>query len=140
MNDSKRTAIIDKLIKMEGYLQELKEFRPVDFEKFLADKKTKYTIERLMQLIIELALDINNLVIKNEGGYPENDYFNSFIDLNELNVFDFDFAYKIAFNTKLWSRLLYKHEKIDNKKVYEIIDKTYSYYLEYIKNIYTYLG
>ena len=140
MNDSKRTSIIDKVIKMEGYLHELKEFKPVDFKQFLSDKKTKYTIERLMQLIIDLALDINNLVIKNEGGYPACDYFNSFIDLSELNVFDSDFAYKIAPSTGLRNRLVHEYEKIDDKIVYESIDKTYMYYLEYIKKIYTYLG
>ena len=56
----------------------------------------KYAIERLLQLIIDLALDINNMVIKCEGGYPASDYFNSFINLIELNVFAEDFAYKIA--------------------------------------------
>lgn len=139
MNDSRRTSIIDKLIKMEGYLQELKEFKPVTFEEFLSDKKTKYTTERLLQLVIDLALDINNLVIKNEGAYPASDYFNSFIELIELGVLDSGFAYKIAPSTGLRNRLVHEYEKVDDKIVYESIDKTYEYYVKYIKKIYAYL-
>lgn len=139
MNEEKNFLLKEKLIKMETYLKELRELKPNTYEQYLADKTVKYAIERLFQLIIDLAMDINNMIIKLEGAYPAADYFNSFIDLIELKVLEKEFAYNIAPSTGIRNRLVHEYEKINDKIVYESIDKTNNYYLEYMKNILYYL-
>ena len=68
------------------------------------------------------------MVIKNEGGYPASDYFNSFINLIELEVLNEDFANEIAPSTGLRNRLVHEYERINDEIVYNNIDKTISYY------------
>lgn len=140
MTDSLRTAVIDKLLKIEQYLKELKAVMPADYQEYLSNKMKRYAIERLIQLIIDLALDINNIIIKDKGKPPAIDYFNSFVELIEIGVLDKEFAYQIAPSTGLRNRLVHEYEKIDNKIVYDSIDKTYHIYRKYIKEISKYLG
>ncbi|MDI3548720.1 MAG: hypothetical protein PWR10_2372 [Halanaerobiales bacterium] len=140
MTNSLRTAVIDKLLKIEQYLKELKAVMPADYQEYLSNKMIRYAIERLIQLIIDLALDINNIIIKDKGKPPAIDYFNSFVELIEIGVLDKEFAYQIAPSTGLRNRLVHEYEKIDNKIVYDSIDKTYHIYRKYIKEISKYLG
>jgi len=70
--------IVNKLIKMEKYISELEKFKPDTFKKYQNDQLKRYAIERLIQLIIDLALDINNILIKKSDRYPAQDYYSSF--------------------------------------------------------------
>ena len=139
MKPERENAINEKLIKLEEYLKELKDYKPERFQQYISNKKNKYAVERLLQLIIDLALDINNMIIKGEGGYPASDYFNSFINLIELGVFDDDFANEIAPSTGLRNRLVHEYERVNDKIVYNNIDKTINYYKKYLKYIMKYL-
>ena len=139
MKEERENAINEKMIKLEEYLRELKDYKPESFEQYVTNKKDKYAVERLLQLIIDMALDINNMIIKSEGGYPASDYFNSFINLIELNVFDESFANEIAPSTGLRNRLVHEYEKVNDKIVYKNIDKTINYYKKYLKYILKYL-
>ncbi|MFW6287551.1 MAG: type VII toxin-antitoxin system HepT family RNase toxin [bacterium] len=139
MTDSLKALLTDKMIKMEQYLVELKDAKPDDFSEYLSSHLSRYAIERLLQLIVDLALDINNIIIKDRAKPPASDYFNSFIELIEIGVLDEKFAYQIAPSTGLRNRLVHEYEKIDNKIVYKSIDKIYDYYLAYIKAIVQYI-
>ncbi len=139
MTNSLRTALTDKIIKMEQYLAELREAKPNNYTDYISNKMIRYGIERLLQLIVDLALDINNIIIKDMDRAPAADYFNSFIELIEIGVLDEEFAYQIAPSTGLRNRLVHEYEKIDNNIVYKSIDKTYNYYIKYMKRIVGYI-
>ena len=139
MKEERENAVNEKLIKLEEYLRELKSYKPESFEQYVANRKNKYAVERLLQLIIDLALDINNMIIKSEGGYPASVYFNSFINLIVLDVFDEYFANEIAPSTGLRNRLVHEYEEVNDKIVYKNIDKTICYYKKYLKHIMKYL-
>lgn len=53
--------ITGKLIKMKEYLNQLKKIAPGTYRDYLKDLVPKYAVERLIQLIVDLALDINNI-------------------------------------------------------------------------------
>lgn len=71
---------------------------------------------------------------------PANDYFNSFIDLIELDILDHDFAYNIAPSTGLRNRLVHEYESINDKIVYESIDKVTVFYSKYVSVINRFVG
>lgn len=140
MNAAMNNALIEKLIKLEVYLAELIELKPNSYQKYLSNKTERYAIERLTQLVIDLALDINNIIIKDNGGYPAPDYYSSFIELIELKVLEQSFAEEIAASTGLRNRLVHEYEKINNRIVYDSITKTAQYYRQYIRLIKKYIG
>ncbi len=127
--------ITEKLIKMKKYLKELKSIRPADFSLYIQNLTTRYAVERLMQLIVDLALDINNIILSQKGKPAAVDYFNSFMDLADCGVLPPEFAAQIAPSTGLRNRLVHEYEEVDNKIVYSSIDKTIDMYGRYITEI-----
>jgi uncharacterized protein YutE (UPF0331/DUF86 family) len=127
--------IVNKLIKMEKYISELEKFKPNTFKEYKNDQLKRYAIERLIQLIIDLALDINNMLIKRSDRYPAQDYYSSFLELIDLEILSEEFAKDIAPSTGIRNRLVHEYEEVDDKVVYQNLDKLIKYYLSYIKHI-----
>ncbi|TDO83351.1 uncharacterized protein YutE (UPF0331/DUF86 family) [Halanaerobium saccharolyticum] len=127
--------IVNKLIKMEEYISELEEFKPETYKEYKNDQLKRYAIERLIQLIIDLALDINNVLIKKSDHYPAQDYYSSFLELVELEILPEEFARDIAPSTGIRNRLVHEYEKVNDKVVYQNLDKLVKYYLDYIKYV-----
>lgn len=127
--------IVNKLIKMEEYISELEGFKPETYNEYKNDQLKRYAIERLIQLIIDLALDINNILIKKLDHYPAQDYFSSFLELVDLEILPEEFARDIAPSTGIRNRLVHKYEKVNDKVVYQNLDKLIKYYLDYIKYV-----
>jgi uncharacterized protein YutE (UPF0331/DUF86 family) len=127
--------IVNKLIKMEEYINELEKYKPQTYNEYQNDQLKRYAIERLIQLIIDLALDINNILIKKADKYPAQDYYSSFLELIDLEILPEEFAKDIAPSTGIRNRLVHEYEKIDDRIVFQNLDKLIDYYLDYIKYV-----
>lgn len=132
--------VTEKLIKMKDYLNQLKKFTPSTYQDYLKELLPKYAVERLIQLIVDLALDINNIILSYLKKPPAADYFNSFIDLAECGVLEDTFAIKIAPSTGLRNRLIHEYEAINDRIVFESIDETIEQYTFYMKEINKYIN
>ena len=85
-----------KLTKLIQYLDELKAVQDYTLEEYLDNYFIKRTTERLIQLIVEVATDINGHIIVDEGHNPPHNYYQSFIKLGQLKLIDEDLAQKLA--------------------------------------------
>ncbi|AEF17935.1 protein of unknown function DUF86 [Thermoanaerobacterium xylanolyticum LX-11] len=133
-------VIQEKLVRMLEHINELKQLSSCTYEEYVHDIKLKYAIERLLQLIVDLALDINNMILAYLKRPPASDYFNSFIDLSEIGILDVDFAVKIAPASGLRNRLVHQYEKIDDKIVYNSVKMTIEDFSKYVDIISRYIG
>lgn len=134
-------TICKKLSVLLGYYKELKKVvKDISQENYSEQLLIKRTVEREIQLIVECATDINNMILKKLNKGPSKDYFNSFIDLAENHVLKLDFALGIAPSTGLRNILVHEYQKIDDEIVFKSIENVTKYYLEYIDIISTYLG
>jgi uncharacterized protein YutE (UPF0331/DUF86 family) len=106
--------IVEKLLKMKEYIHQLKVIRPASYEEYLQSLTTKYAVERLLQLIVDLALDINNIILSYKGKPA---------------------AAQIAPSSGLRNRLVHEYEEINNQIVYNSIEKTIDMYVLYMKEI-----
>ncbi len=59
-----------KLSHLDGYLDELERYRDVDLEMYLAASGPRRAVERLIQLIVETAADVNVHVPTELEGRP----------------------------------------------------------------------
>jgi uncharacterized protein YutE (UPF0331/DUF86 family) len=132
--------VTEKLIKMKDYLNQLKNFLPSTYQDYIKDLLPKYAVERLIQLIVDLSLDINNIILAYLKRPPASDYFNSFIDLAEYGVLEDSFATKIAPSTGLRNRLIHEYEAVNDRIVFESIDETIEQYTLYMKEINQYIN
>jgi len=134
-----RELVRRKLNKLIQYLKELEAAEEYTFADYLDNYFIKRTVERLLQLIVETATDINSHIAVDDGKKAANDYYESFILLSELDVFDRKFAYKIAPSTGLRNRIVHEYEEIDDQIVYNSIDDTLKMYKKYIEFIENYI-
>lgn len=124
-----------KLNKMIEYLGQLEEVNQYSLENYLDNFFVRRTGERLIQLIVETATDINGHLIVSSGHKPPADYYSSFVKLGDYQILEQNFAKKIAPSAGLRNRLVHEYEEIDDKIVYKSIQKTIKSYKKYIRKI-----
>ncbi|MCK8827635.1 DUF86 domain-containing protein [Natroniella acetigena] len=61
-----RELVRGRLLKLEEYINDLKEYEDIKFIKYKNDKLVKRFIERTLQLAIESCLDIGSHIISDE--------------------------------------------------------------------------
>ena len=138
MSDHDR--ICAKLDKLQSYYTELKSFSSISLDEYINNSIYRRAIERTIQLIVECATDINNMLLKMQGNKGAVDYFNSFIDIAEEDIIPNEFALKIAPSTGLRNILVHEYEEINDEVVYNSINTCLQYYLEYMNLINQYLN
>lgn len=124
-------VITEKLLRLLQYLQQLEDTQPDTYDRYASDLTRRLASERLIQLIVDIALDINNLMLSAHRCAPASDYFNSFIDLAEAGVLDATFAVSIAPSTSIRNRLVHEYEKTDDRIVFASIPKFLALYRQY---------
>jgi len=129
---------LDILINYYGELQQLT--AGLSYNDYVNNLAAKRAIEREIQLIVESATDINNMILKKIGKSFLRDCYNSFIDLAENNVIDMEFAVKIAPSAGLRNILVHGYKKIEDEIVYSSISNVRELYSEYIGIISKFLG
>ena len=73
-------VIREKLTRMGGYLQELEPLGNYSMEEYCANGLVKHTAERLIELVVEAAVDINGFLVTMAGSPPPKDYDASFLE------------------------------------------------------------
>lgn len=139
MNNPFREILHDKLTALQSYYKELAELQHITFADYLRNRLYKRTVERLLQLIVEAATDINNIVLRETGQEVPVDYYSSFVKMAEANVFPMEFAREIAPSTGLRNIIVHEYEVIDDRVVHASIQNTMKYYMRYMRYLEKYL-
>jgi len=117
--DKKR--ILSKFVEIDSYLEELDEIKPLEFEDYEGSILNKRSIERILQISIEVVLDICNLLVSD---------LNLGIPADEDSVFD-KLRKKKIISKKLYDILIemkgfrnvlvHKYGAIEDEKVFEVL-------------------
>ena len=115
----KEKLVINKLNELEKYLKQLREYEGVDKEKFEYDLNKLWSVERGLQLCIQIILDIGNHILSEEGITVEN-YSDIFKELIKLDVIPMEFGKRIRGMAGFRNILVHEYADVD----LEIIVKT----------------
>lgn len=131
--------VLTKLDFMIKYLDSLKCFESVTLEEYIDDYNKQLVVERLLQLIIQVAIDINRYFLKQlEVEQPETN-FEIFIEVGRRGIIAMELAEQLAPSGSLRNRLVHMYEEIDPVKVHEAIQKTLQTYRIYQRQVTNYL-
>lgn len=128
-------VVIDKLLRMAQYLDQIEANRPAEYAQYASDDMRRLALERLIQLVVDLALDVNNILSSSRNHAPASDYFNSFLDMAELGFLEEGFALAIAPSTSIRNRLVHEYEKTDDRIVFASLPKFVDMYRQYVSRI-----
>ncbi len=124
-----------KLVYLKQYLSNLEKYKKISKKDY---PKHHFEIERLLQLIVEVACDINSHIVVQLNMKPPSDYYQSFIDLGKTGVISQSLAKKIAPSSALRNALIHAYEEIDDEKVRQSIRLSLKYFPRYIEALQQY--
>lgn len=128
-------VIRQKLAVLHGYLGELKAHRAISFEDFVAGGDPQRAIERLLQLVVEAAVDINTHVATEAQGIPPTDYTDSFWSAAKSGLISVELATRLAPSAGLRNALVHEYGDIDNAKVHSAIPMAINGFRDYVREV-----
>lgn len=106
-----------KLAHLDGYLDELSAYHGLALDAYRAPGGPRRAVERLIQLVVEAAVDINIHVVTELEGRPPVDYRSSFAAAARVGVIDDDLARRLAPAAGLRNALVHDYVDIDDARV-----------------------
>lgn len=131
--------ITTRLEFITRYLENLKRFQVISWDDYYNNFDTQLITERLIQLMAQAAIDINEHILSklNPGNSLTN--FEAFIELGKYGVISPELAQQIAPSAGLRNRLVHEYDEIDPRKVFEAISSALQQYPLYVRQINNYV-
>lgn len=129
----RKLAIIIENLKVLEPIKEMKR------KEYIEDVYKRKATERLLQELIEAAIDINTHIIVETGNVVPGDYYDSFIKAGELKIISADLAVRLAPSAGLRNRLVHEYDLLDHSLVLEAVRMVKELYSAYVKEIEDYL-
>ncbi len=118
-----REKILQKFIQVDEYLRILNKISKSSEQDFLKDKILIGSAKYYLQVSIECCLDAVNHIIASERFRAPKDYADSFSILEENGILESFLVIKLRQMAKFRNRLVHLYGEIDDKFVYEFIQK-----------------
>jgi uncharacterized protein YutE (UPF0331/DUF86 family) len=133
-----------KLQLIAEELGRLLEFKDASFEEITGDFIKLAAVERILERIVNRAVDVNeHLIGAASSGHEQKTarltYRETFLMLADLGVYPRDFADAISKSAGLRNVLVHEYNDVDRRIVYGSIRTCISQYREYIDRIEAYL-
>jgi uncharacterized protein YutE (UPF0331/DUF86 family) len=137
---------LDKAVvrrKLGVIVENLKALEPVrqrEKEEYVKDLFMRKAVERLLQELIEAAIDINVHIIAGSGNPVPEDYYESFIRAGSAGFLSPALAEQLAPSAGLRNRLVYEYDTLDHAIVLDAVKMAEELYPRYIKEIEDYIS
>lgn len=128
-----------KISRLSMYLERLRPLLGKTLEEYRSDFYVKSSAERLIQLIVECATDVNNHVVVETGNRPPEDYSVSFVRAAEVGMISGELAEKLKGSAGMRNILVHEYMDIDDEKVYQAMPLAIKEYTEYIRQVEAFL-
>jgi uncharacterized protein YutE (UPF0331/DUF86 family) len=129
--------------KLATIVENLKALEPIGkmtLREYVQELYKRKATERLLQELIEAAIDINTYIIVQTGNKVPDDYYESFIKLGELNIISSDLAEKLAPSAGLRNRLVHEYDTLEHSMVLAAVIRAGELYPNYIQEIEDYIS
>jgi len=118
-----RTLILRKLSQLEEYLGQLREFSTVSVEEYAADWKIQRIVERTLQMMIELCLDIAGHIIADKKLRAPVTYADTFKSMFEAGLINSELLEIMEKMAKFRNVVVHQYENVDTAIVMMILRK-----------------
>jgi len=129
--------------KVATIVENLKALEPImdlSQEEYIGDIYKRKATERLLQELIEAAIDVNTHIIVQTGSVAPDDYYESFIKAGKLKIISMKLAQKLAPSAGLRNRLVHEYDSLEHSMVLDAVRMAEELYPQYIKDIEAYIS
>lgn len=128
-----------KLVQLVQHLDELEPLSRMTLAEYQADYIRRHAVEKLIELTVEEASDINRHLIESVGRAAPATYYSSFEALAKLKVITAKRASRLGATTGLRNRLVHGYEIVDHAIVHRTLPTLVRDYRQYIVAVEKYL-
>jgi len=129
-----KEKVARKIKNMKGYVDFLRK-HSANEEELLNDDLLKSAIERNLQLAIESALDIGEVIISSENLEKPEDYRSIILILGKESVIPMDFANDFQEAAKLRNILVHMYTEVDTAVISQILENNLDDFDDYARYI-----
>ena len=129
-----------KLARIAENLKALEPIENMNLDEYVKDLFKRKATEKLLQELIEAAIDINVHMIAQTGNPVPDDYYESFVKVGELKIISSNLAEKLAPSAGLRNRLVHEYDRIEHVMVLKAVRMAEELYPTYIKEINDYIS
>jgi uncharacterized protein YutE (UPF0331/DUF86 family) len=109
-------------------------------EEYIKDIYKRKATERLLQELIEAAIDINTHIIVETGNTAPDDYYESFIKAGELKIISLHLAENLAPSAGLRNRLVHEYDLLEHSMILDAVRNAEELYAKYVQEIEHYIS
>lgn len=129
-----------KLAVIIDNLKALEPIKDMNTNDYLGDLYKRKATERLLQELIEAAIDINIQMIVETGHTIPDDYYESFIKVGKLKIISLKLAQNLAPSAGLRNRLVHEYDRLEHSMVLKAVNMAEELYSRYVKEINDYIS
>lgn len=130
-----------KVALIQTDLSNLAKYERWTIDQIAADYVVHKAVERMIEVIINEAIDINqHIIVQTPQRDLPFDFKKSFLLLADLGVYPADFAQKISQSVGLRNILVHQYRQLDEEKFYDSIKQCLTDYSSYCTYVLTYLS
>lgn len=124
-----KNLILRKIAELEEYLEQIREFSSITAEQYAGDWKTQRIVERTLQMMIELCVDIANHIISDRRLRVPVTYADTFKVLSEAGLIDQNLYNTMEKMAKFRNIVVHNYDRIDQSIVVMILRKNLDNFL-----------
>lgn len=124
---------------MLQYLGELDTMSRISLDEYLSEVRERRAVERLIQLIVDVAVDINTHMVVDAGHPAPNDSRSSFLGVERLGVLPSQVVKDIAPSVGERNIIVHQYDDLDDEIIHASIGQTLRLYREYVRYVLQYL-
>jgi uncharacterized protein YutE (UPF0331/DUF86 family) len=118
-----KAIILRKLSDLSDLHAQLQEYRDITARRYRSDWKTQRIIERTLQLMVEICLDVANHIISDRGFRRPIGYSDHFEVLRENGILGAELASRMVKMAKFRNLLVHNYDKVDADIMVGILKK-----------------
>ena len=140
MSPIDKDIIRRKLAVITENLNTLQPIQAITEEDYIENIYKRKAAERLLQELIEAAIDINIHIIVQTGNSAPDDYYESFIRAGELKIISAGLAEQLAPSAGLRNRLVHEYDVLENSMILDAIGMAEKLFPLYVKEVETFVA
>ena len=117
-----KTLLLRKLAELQEYFGQIGEYSDISVDKYSKNWKTQRIVERTLQMMIEICVDIASHIVSDEGFRVPKSYADTFKVLYENKIIKKDLFDRMERMAKFRNILVHQYDRIDAKIVVSILN------------------
>jgi uncharacterized protein YutE (UPF0331/DUF86 family) len=126
-----KTLILRKLSELEEYLGQLKEYAAITIDQYSRDWKVQRVVERTLQMMIEICVDIAGHIISDKGYRVPTTYADAFRVLHENGLLNKELFETMEKMAKFRNIIVHHYNRVDTHIIIGILKKDLDDFLAY---------